>query len=63
MNVDNENQHTSSRSLSVSSTFDTIFAEPMMVRLVAPGLRRMLDSVRCCKFDPFYSSLPKQTAL
>ena len=21
----------------------------------------MLDLVRCCKFDPFYSSLPKQT--
>ena len=38
------------------------FAEPM-VMLVAPGLRRMLDSVRCCKFDPFYSSLPAQTAL
>ena len=32
MNVDNENQHSSSRSLSVSSTFDSfeaIFSEPM----------------------------------
>ena len=41
------------------------FAEPMMVKACCAGvvLCRMLDSVRCCKFDPFYSSLPKQTAL
>ena len=64
MNVDNENQHSSSRSLSVSSTFDTIFcwAHDGKACCAGQGLCRMLDSVRCCKFDPFYSSLPKQTA-
>lgn len=62
MNVDNENQHSNSRSLSVS-TFDsfevTIFAE---LQSLLRHVYRMLDSVRCCQFYPFYSSLPKHRA-
>ena len=62
MSVDNENQHSNSRSLSVS-TFDsfevTIFAE---LQSLLRQVHRMLDSVRCCQFYPFYSSLPKHRA-
>ena len=64
MNVDNENQHSSCRSLS-ASTFDsfevigTIFAE---LQSLLRRVYRMLDSVRCCQFYPFYSSLPKHRA-